>query len=188
MSDTKIYEELFALAAAGSMVAVQRSCGERKHGFVVAVSRQLLFLRQFNDFHVDGFCIVRLGDIEEIRSNAEERLWERMLAGERTTDTLEPAPELPIDSMRELLVALHERGENLTLECEFPADSEEEDEFFIGRIETVEPGCVLFRHFDAEGHWEEDASGIEFEEITTVQIDSPYCRIYSRYLDPADPD
>ena len=31
-------------------------------------------------------------------------------------------------------------------------------------------------------------AGIEFDEITTVQIDTPYCRTYSRYLDPADPD
>ena len=51
MSETKVYEELFALAAAGSMVTIQRTCGERKHGYVAAVSHELVLLRQFNDFH-----------------------------------------------------------------------------------------------------------------------------------------
>jgi hypothetical protein len=87
-----------------------------------------------------------------------------------------------LDSTAQLLTSLQGRGRNLIVECEDPED-EDDDVFLIGQILGVSETSLSFTHFDSLGRWDDAPRTIPLEDITQVQFETPYVRIFSRYLE-----
>src|SRR5215216_1943708 len=69
------------------------------HGFPLEVSDQLVLLAQVEDWRLDGYTLVRLGDVSEVRSGELERFSERVLEGEGELARLgPPSPPVPMAS------------------------------------------------------------------------------------------
>lgn len=187
MDPRAIRERLRSLAGTGRRVRVTRGVPSEPHlnGFVLALGRAWVLIRQFHDFYPEGCTALRWGDITAVRSGAHERLWERMLAGEGLLDPVGAGRGVPLDDTSGMLRALRRRGQNVILECEDPTEARED--FYIGRILSVGPRSVRFANFDALGRWDPAPHSIPFVHITKVQLDTPYARTFSRYLRQADP-
>jgi hypothetical protein len=176
-------EQLRSFVGTRKKVRVSRSISsEPQHnGFVLAVGRDLVLLQQFHDFYPEGYTALRVRDITDIRSGEYERHWERMLAGEGILDRVGAPDDVPLQDVPELLRALQRRGDNVIVECE---DAEENiEDFYIGRILSVDDDSLCFANFDALGRWDEAPDTIPFEEITKVQFETPYVRTFSKYLE-----
>lgn len=185
-----IRDELLAVAGTPQKVRLTRSFpGDSDHnGFVVAIGREWVLIHSFHDFYPEGHAVLRIADITEFRSGEYERVWERMLAAEGLLAGIEPPGDVSLKDISHLLSSLHRRRHNVIIECE-DLDDEDDDEFYIGRIVSVENDAVRFAPFDALGNWDEMGVILPFDVITQVQFDTPYVRTFSKYLNgpcPAD--
>ena len=79
-----------------------------------------------------------------------------------------------------VFLSLQKMGKNIIVEKESLDD--DEWEFAIGRIEKVLKNKVLFRHFDADGIWQDEPYEILFSQITTVTFGSRYVEVFSKYV------
>lgn len=150
------------------------------HGFVLAVGAEWVLLLQMHDFQPDGIAALRIRDIEEMRSGEYERLWERMLAGEGVLDRIPDAADISLRDTADLLRSVQRRGGHVIVECE---DLHEDlEDFYIGQILDVDAGAMRFANFDGLGRWDAAPNVIPFDEITKLQIDTPYAQTFSKYL------
>jgi hypothetical protein len=156
--------------------------GEPVHrGFILGLGRELVLLHLFHDFYPEGYSALRVADIEEVRSGENERYWEAMFRGEGLMDQVGIPYEVPLDDVRTLLAALHERGQHVIIECE-DRSTAEYDEFYIGRLVALDDETVSIRTFDSMGEWDEGPRIITYGDITRVQFDTPYINTMTKYL------
>jgi hypothetical protein len=151
------------------------------NGFILGLGRKLVLLQPFHDFYSEGFAAIRIRDIRKIRSGVHERHWEKMLGCEGLLPTYDQRIEVSLDDWGSLLRDLQERNRNIILECE-GQESSELGTFYIGRIHAVEFDSVSILKFDALGKWDDEPSVVPFLAITTVQFDTPYITIFSKYI------
>lgn len=151
------------------------------NGFVLGLGRDLVLLHQFHDFYPEGFTALRVADIERVRSGEHERFWERMFRGEGVMGLLGISYSVPLDEFRSLLTALKEMGKHVIIECE-SRETEDDDNFFIGRVLALKDWSVSLLNFDPLGVWDDQPTVIAFGDITKVQFDTPYINTLSRHL------
>lgn len=177
-----IQKELQAYAGTLKKVRITRSIPNdlTLNGFVLGVGREWVLLHQFHDFYPDGFALLRVKDVVEIRSGAYERHWERMLKKEGTMKQVPKRCEVPLQSTSSALNFLKTRRGNAIVECE--DEKEAIEDFYIGRVLKVGKTLVDFANFDALGQWDKSAHKIQINEITKIQFDTPYARVFSKYL------
>lgn len=183
VDEDDVRQQLRSLVGARKKVQLTRGfpCEKLHSGFVLALGREWVLLRQFHDFYPEGNTALRLRDITDVRSGEYERHWERMLAAEGSLDQVTATDDIPLDDISQLLLALQRRGQNVIVECE---DTDEDvQDFYIGQILSVDEDSVCFANFDALGRWDDAPDTIPFEEITQVQFDTPYVQTFSKYLE-----
>ncbi len=181
--NTSIHEQLASFVGTWKKVRLTRRIpSERLHnGCVLGVGTDWVLFQQFHDFSPEGFTTLRLRDIKKIRSGEYERQFEKMLSAEGLLG-LEVIPnDLPLDNIADLLSALKERGQNIIIECEDLI--KDIQDFYIGRILSVDQKSVSFIHFNALGRWKDDPVIIPFREITRLEFETPYIKIFSKYVE-----
>jgi len=153
------------------------------HGFVVALSSDLLMLHQFCDFYPDGHTVLRVGDVSDVRSGEYERQWEKMLEGEGVQ--IDFNSDLLITDMATLAESLLHRLVPVIIHCEDKVRDLED--FYIGNVLSVDSTNVIFANFDALGKWDKEPHTIPIGDITRWQIDTPYAMKFSKYLEGSCP-
>lgn len=179
----QIRDRLSKLAGTQKMAHLTRSYpGEPTHnGFVLGLGRDLVLFHQFHDFYPEGYTALRVADVKRDRSGEHERFWEAIFRGEGLMDRVGIPYEVPLDDFRLLLEALHLRGQHVIIECE-DRKTEEDDDFFIGRLTALGDERVSIRYFDPMGRWDEKPCIIDYEGITKIQFDTPYINRLTKYL------
>jgi hypothetical protein len=186
---SQIRDRLAKLVCLPKKVQITRAySGEPTHnGFVLGLGRDLVLLQQFHDFYPEGFTALRVADIKRVCSGEHERFWERMFRGEGLMGLAGISYSVPLDDFRSLLAALQEMGQNVIVECEDPKKTDHDD-FFIGRVVSLDDKVAWLLNFDPQGQWDDALSVINFGDITKVQFDTPYINTLSRYLRSPPPD
>lgn len=184
IDEPTIYDQLRSFSGSRKKVRLTRSIpSEPTHnGFVVGLSVDWVLFHQFHDFFPDGYTILRVDDITALRAGPYERQWERMLAAEGLLQGAAPRADIELGDIASLLKSLMALRENVILQCE--DDEEDIEDFYIGKILSVGDKSVRFASFDALGSWDDEAHVILFDEITRLQIETPYSRTFSKYVDP----
>jgi hypothetical protein len=131
------------------------------------------------DFMLNGYSIRRFRDTTAVEIKDDKCLEINILEG--NIDKI-IVPDVDITNWESIFISLKKIGKNIIIEKESLNDSE--TEFFIGRIESVHSKFLSFRHFDADGIWEEEAYKIQYTKITSVTFGSRYVDIFSKYLKP----
>ncbi len=158
-------------------VEVKRDFGQTIRGYILKNSN-LVVLRRFQGFSPAGLCVVPKSDVNELLINEK---WTHMIRDEGHAHFAEERFELPTTSIRELAVALHERGRNILIECE--REGSAEFGLYIGRVVASTLDHLAFASFDSEGRWELCEYSIPYASITRVEIDDPYVDTFSKYID-----
>lgn len=168
----------------GGIVRVTRNrpSAPHLHGYVLRASRSLCLMRCFYDFHADGFAVFRTRDVLDVRCGPHERLWDRMLKGEGLLSDLQQPPRITLRSMPEAISSVSQTYGRLIIECE---DAMEDlQDFYIGSVLKVSSKSVSMRHFDGLGRWQTRPAMISIDEITLLQLETPYLQAFWKYLNP----
>jgi len=147
------------------------------HHFPIKISDRLFLGAKHDDFLLDGFEIRRFCDMTRIRLNDDKR--NEILKAEGIVDAL-TVPDIDLSDWHSVFLSLQKAERNIIIEKESLDD--DEWEFAIGHIEKVLKNKVLFKHFDADGIWQEELLEIPFSQITTVTFGSRYVETFSKYV------
>ncbi len=148
------------------------------NGVIIKASEKLLFIRCLVDFHWDGYCIIRLKDISEIRHDKYGTFFKEILIKEKIFNSKKK--HLPIDISNWLYVfnSLVKYKRNIIVEGE----CDDVDEFLIGKIEKVNKKTVDIRSFNALAEWDPKPTIAPYSEITKVSFDNEYIKGFSKYV------
>lgn len=150
------------------------------HGFLLSMSHRLLLLHNLDDFHLDGYSIIRRGDISDIRYSKFERYLEKMLKAEGVCQQVGLQDQIRLDDWPSVFRSLKHIGHNVIVESEDP----DIDEFAIGKIVRISKKSLTMYDFDATGRWYKESWHAPYKDITKVKFDSEYIQIFSKYLCP----
>ena len=110
---------------------------------------------------------------------------DRMLAAEDLLDGLAMDLDIDLSSMKAAIESASLQFEYLIVECEYPGGDSED--FYIGRMASIDDDMLQFDRFDALGQWEETSASIPISSITLVQFNTPYILKFSKYLKGVPP-
>lgn len=180
MKKTEIREMLIKCIEAGNLVRIDREKidDQTLDGVPLMIGRDLLLLHNMYDFQIDGYKIIRIKDINNVRSNETDQFHEFILKEEGIYRQIKRPSILTIDSWGNLFKQLADSGKNIIVECEVI------DDFNLGKIIEVKSKSLIFINFDALGEWDSDFIEVSFKDITSVYIDSRYATIMSKYTKP----
>jgi hypothetical protein len=154
-------------------------CGQRLHGYLLDLSETLGLIHVFADFDPYGYVVFRVQDVVEVRSGPHELWWHHMLSAENLLGGLDSPPHLDLSSMRSAIESIARHCAHMIIECE--DDDEDVEDFYIGSRIRTEHDKVVFRHFDDLGCWSRKAAAIAIDDITKVQFETPYIKVFSKY-------
>ncbi len=145
--------------------------------FPLIVSDKLFLGANEDDFILDGFSIRRFRDVK--RAELKDDKCIEIIKAEGILDGLQ-IPDVDVTDWYSVFMSLARLNLNIIIEKESLDD--DEWEFAIGRIEKVLKSKVIFKHFDADGVWQDDFCEIPYSEITSVTFGSRYVNIFSKYV------
>jgi hypothetical protein len=149
------------------------------YGFPFAVSSTLVLFRCVRDFDVDGFTVLRLADIADVRSGASERFIERALRDSGELAAARPGRRgLTIGGWQDVFRALAQTGEVVSVECE----PTEEDEFLVGKVVGLSTDAVGIHYFSATAEWDPSPIMVPFAAVKRVSFGNRYNRVFERYV------
>jgi|GEM_PF-1303091 len=149
------------------------------NGFLLAEGTSVTLLYEFYDFNPVGFTLLRNDQITRILSRDKELFFKKIIEAEHLFSHEMNLPKISLDGFYSSLNSLREAF--LIIECESTYD-DNEDEFYIGKINFFTDFSIEFKTFDTLGNWDSTASEITLENITKIQFGSRYINIISKYL------
>ena len=147
------------------------------HYFPFKMSEKLFLGAKHDEFLLDGFAIRRFCDMSKICLNYDKR--NEIIKAEKILDCIS-VPDIDLTDWHSVFLSLQKLNKNIIVEKESLDD--DEWQFAIGRIEKVLKNKIWFRHFDADGIWEDEPHEIMFSQITTVTFGSRYIEVFSKYI------
>ena len=145
--------------------------------FPLITSEKLFLSANEDDFIIDGFTVRRFCDVKKVEIKNDKCV--EIIKCEGVFDNIK-LPEIDITDWYSVFLSLSELNINIIVEKENLND--DECEFAIGKIEKVLKTKVIFKHFDADGIWQEECYEIPYSQITSITFSSRYVDIFSKYV------
>jgi hypothetical protein len=149
------------------------------NGYLLAMSDDLLLMHVFDDFEPDGYTIIRTADVVGLRRCPYEQWWDHMLEQERLLRGLDSPPDIDLSDMRSAIESVAAQYRQMIVECE--DEEERSEDFYLGKLVSMAYDTMLFLDYDGLGFWSPEPHEIFLDEITKVQFDTPYIRIFSKF-------
>ncbi len=174
-------EQLTALAESSRYCTVKRSLTVDAHhcGYIVSVGPEHFAMEQFHDFYSEGISIFPIEYVVEVLVNERDDLFHQAIENEGLRCKLPP-----LEALTSFMAALrwaHEEGEMIIIQEEsvFAEDSD----YSLGRITALDDEGIELAYLNSKGHWDEDIVEIEIEEVTRIEVFTPYCAMFAKYCD-----
>ena len=149
-------------------------------GYVLGLSEELVLMHVFHDFEPDGYTICRVEDITQVRHCPYEEWFDHMLRSEGLLGGLKLPSTIDLADMHHAILSISRSYDQMIIECEDPIQKEED--FYIGTLASASKRILRFLDYDALGFWAVKAKSIEVANVTKVQFDAPYIRVFSKYV------
>lgn len=146
------------------------------------MSEKLVLVAPYADFKPDGFEVVRLRDISNVRADEQAAFHEQVMQGEGVLSQLCP-PRVSLENFPALLADLFALGEPVAV-------SGKEDVLLLGTLEKAGKKKIRVRYVDGGGHVDEDPTRFAYEDISSVSFGNRYLKLVIQYADkmPATED
>ncbi len=142
------------------------------------MTSEKLFLSANEDYFIlDGFTVRRFCDVKKVEIKNDKCV--EIIKREGVLDDIK-VPEIDITDWYSVFLSLSKLNINIIVEKENLND--DECEFAIGKIVKVLKTKVVFKHFDADGIWQEDCYEIPYSQITSITFASRYVDTFSKYV------
>lgn len=151
--------------------------GNYHYYFPLCLSDKLFLGAKEDDFLLDGFCIRRFCDLKKVEIKNDMSC---DITKKETKINELPIPKIDVSDWQSVFSSLQKTGQNIIIEHESLDDANWE--FYIGHIEKVLKTKVLFKHFDADGIWQEELYNIPYSQITSVSFGCRYVEVFSKYV------
>jgi hypothetical protein len=155
------------------------------NGYLLGLSSELALMHTFDAFEPDGYTLFRIEDVLGVRCGPHQQWFDHMLLSEGLLAGLNMSHRIELSNMRSAILSIAAHYDQMIIACEDP--DEDIEDFYIGVVLKVGVRFLQFRYYDTLGYWEEEASSIALDEITKVQFDAPYIRIFSKYTREGTP-
>ena len=139
------------------------------------ISKKFLLVKYWYDFLFDGYKIVRIKDITEIK---QVKVIEEIHKLENIIVENEDITPINIDGWQEMFKSMFSLNMIIIIECERTTGVD----FYIGKILNVKKIALDILYFDGEGKWDENKTTIKYKYITCVSFSSRYIKFMSRYV------
>ena len=139
------------------------------------MSEKLVLVAPYTDFKPDGFEVVRLRDISNVRADEQAAFHEQVMQAEGVLRGLIP-PQVSLESVPALLTDLGALGEAVAV-------SGKENVLLLGTIEKAGKKKLRVRYVDGEGHVDEDPTRFSYDDISSVSFGSRYLKLVVQYAD-----
>ncbi len=146
-------------------------------GVLFDVNSHLLLLQCLEEFHFNGYHILRTNDVSQLIFRNYERFLKKILAKEKIFPSVNMRYKVNIADWEAAFRSLKNCQINIIVERE----RKKVNSFYIGTIEKVEEKSVYMRHFDAMGRWNKKPKIIPCREITKVIFNDEYINIFSKH-------
>ena len=145
--------------------------------FPLITSDKLFLSANEDEFIINGFSVRRFCDIKKVEIKDDKCV--EIIKNEGVLNNIK-VPEIDITDWHSTFDSLSKLNINIIVERESLDD--DECEFAIGKIVKVLKTKVIFKHFDADGIWQENDYEIPYSQITSVTFDNRYINTYSKYI------
>jgi hypothetical protein len=146
----------------------------------LSIGKTLLFIKFYNDFSFDGYKILRIKDLTDVRYNATDQFFEEILIKEGLIVDEHQFVVNKLDHWKDTFLELKTIDKNIIIELE---DYNGHGlSFFIGKIIEIDNDSIYFHNFNSIGEWDENPVKILYKDISLVSFDDRYSRIISKYV------
>lgn len=139
------------------------------------MSEKLVLVAPYADFQPDGFEVIRLRDISNVRADEQAAFHEQVMHAEGVLTGLFP-PSVSLENFSSLLTDLFAQGEPVAV-------SGKQNILLLGVIEKAGKKKLRVRYIDGEGHVDEDLTRFAYDDITSVAFGSRYLKLVVQYAD-----
>ena len=161
------------------LIAISRKelGSNKRQGFPLAYSPDLLVLRYVHDFYLDGLLLVRRNDITESFCRGTDKFQRKLLEAENLLKRRLFSFSQPLGSLHAFLSSLG-RKQVVIIENESP----DIEDFYIGRIVSANQESIELQVFSGVGNWEKNTTKIPTKDVTCCQLESNYISFYARHF------
>ena len=147
-------------------------------GIPIRRSRTLLALHKLDEFHFNGYIVVRLKDVVKIKRGRVEVTKQRILKATGVLDTHVGPDWLRVGSWKSILTCLKRRGVCVCVGSALI----KVDVFAIGDVHKLKDNAVVLNSFDAHGKWYKPKHKIKYSDITGIFFGDKYSVTFSEYV------
>ena len=142
---------------------------ERIAGYVVGFSDSLILVHQldWDAFILNGYCVIRIADVQKYRTFDKETYWQNRAA--RRKNFIAINPETSVATWHIAISAVAKKYPLLCIEEEIKS----EEKLCIGRLAAMTEKTVTIRGLDSNAEWCEN-SRFRYADITKVQFGGGY--------------
>lgn len=178
MYTSKFMEQLETIIQNNDICRIERKNIEeyKKSGKPIIFNNNFLLIYYEYDFDFDGFEILKLSDITDIKYENIDVFIGNILRNENIMPTSYNLEDLNMDSFKNIFQYFFNANENIIIECE------KISEFNIGKILKIYDDHIMFLNFDGEGTWYKDPLAIYYEDITLISFRNRYVKYMSKYV------
>ena len=151
---------------------------EHIHGYAIGLSKSLLVMRWIEEFRVEGYKIVRIKDISEIRRNEYEETYDQILKHFQVPPATQSPKWLKYGNWKSVFNSLQKRKKCVAVN----SISLNYDEFALGLVEGTGRGSISIKAFDATAKWFDEPRVFRFQQIYQVGFDDRYHKIFYKYM------
>lgn len=150
------------------------------NGYVLEQNKKFILMSVNNDFFYDGIVVIRKADISEIKRTENERFFQKIMEKEDLKKEMferKTLLDFHLNGYKEMFQSIQEKNIPVIIEAKYGDD----DRFQIGPVASFDDKQVKINYFNARGEYDLKPVSCKYKEITYLNIDSPYARLFYKY-------
>ena len=163
------------------MVVFERHLGTQYNieGFLIGWSKNYFLIQRLEEFHIDGFILLRRSDVDRLRPIATVHMWNKILREEGVTATVSnPCFKLKLAGLPTILRDIRASKQIIIVDCDYS----EKSYLYIGKPDKIGTSSVSFRWFGVDGIWQSKCVSIPYVDISSIRFESEYISVYEKYV------
>ena len=150
-------------------------------GFPLAVSEEWMLCHAIVDFHLNGYRLLRLRDIQRVNWWGVRSGYQRILKERGIPDQLGLDFNLDIASIQTILTGLKRRPQETVL---VHFDYERPDALHVGRPLRVGAIAFTFATISTNGKWDEPPARVKYDDVFMIEFRCEYGEAYGNFAGP----
>jgi hypothetical protein len=180
--DTQKLEDFKSKQKYVRLTRVRVDFQDTDRGYILDYFIDFVLLQPTNDFALNGYCIIPLDTVKDIRTNKNDRFYDKIMKLEKVKDQIGIPFNVDLTSWRIIFQTLKKTKLTVTTECEEP----HLDYFCIGTLQNVGTKKVSTLYFSPDGIVDKTPTITEYANITKISFGDRYSNVLTKYVRPKE--